>query len=135
MFKLKQKDLPELREAWLKKQKGICPICQKKIEADPVLDHDHKAGHCRATLHRECNSIEGKFANWFKTFGKDKDPVEVLHGIARYIQQDYSSNPLHPKHRTEDDKKLLKLKRRLKAAKRTETKERIKLEIKQLKQE
>ena len=132
MPKLKQKEIADVRDKYLDDQGGICPICGMVIEEDPVLDHDHSTGHVRSTLHRECNSIEGKFANWFKSFGKGKDPETVLLGIIQYWKKDYTNNPLHPKHLTDKDKELRKLRRRLKLAKRKETKERLRNEIKEL---
>lgn len=135
MDKLKRKDLPKYRESLRLKQGGICPLCRQPLsKEDAVLDHDHVSGHCRAALHSHCNSMEGKFANWHRSFGKDVDPVTFLHSLSMYWEVDFSSLLIHPTHRTETDKEVRKLTRRLKQAKRETTKERLKQEIKQIKE-
>ena len=132
MKKLKQKELKEYREKKLEAQSGICPICSMPIDSDPVLDHDHVDGYCRDVLHRHCNAIEGKLANWFKSFGQDVDPDTLFEGLKQYRKKDFSDNPLHFKHKTENEKQIRVLKRRLRKAKRDSTKERIKNQIKEL---
>lgn len=133
MSKLKRKDLKEYREYLRKQQGGICPLCEQPLSSsDAVLDHDHESGHCRAALHSHCNSMEGKFANWLRTFGKDVDLGVYLSNLSGYTSVDYSNNLLHPLHRTETDKQVRQLRRRLKNAKRDSTKERLKLMIKEL---
>ena len=135
MKKLKQREIPEYREELLKRQANTCPICTRPIVSDPVLDHCHRSGHIRAVLHRECNAIEGKIANWFKSFGKDVDPELFLEGLKLYWRRDFTNNPYHPKHKTESEKKIRVLKRRLRQAKRDSTKERLKEQIKELQDE
>ena len=134
MRKLKQSEIPDFRQELLEAQDYRCAICGGRIESDPVLDHCHKTGHIRAVLHRECNSIEGKFANWFKSFGKDRNPDDILVGIKEYWWRDFTGNPLHPKHMRDEDKQLRDLRRRLKKAKRKTTRERLKSEIKEIKE-
>lgn len=76
--------------------------------------------------------MEGKFANWVRTFGKDVDPSTYLRNLSDYASVDYSGNLIHPLHRTEADKQLRQLRRRLKNAKRESTKERLQLMIKEI---
>lgn len=136
MSKLKRKDLPAYRETLRKEQHGVCPLCRQKIvKEEAVLDHDHVTGHCRAALHSHCNSMEGKFANWLRTFGKEVDPKVFLDNLAKYWDVDYSDKLVHPLHRTETDKKIRVLNRRLRNAKKDSTKQRIKQLIEEVKNE
>lgn len=122
--KLKHKEIKLYREAALKKQKGIDPISGLPI-TDPVLDHDHKTGHVRQVLQREVNAFEGKVINafnrYFKHLGVSKEDAVIQ--LVEYWGQDYSENPIHPKHLTDKDKLLRKYKRLLKRSKRESTKE------------
>jgi hypothetical protein len=64
---LKQSEIPELREKLIKKQKGICPLCKRDLDA-PVLDHHHVrkikgSGLCRGIICRGCNVLLGKIEN------------------------------------------------------------------------
>lgn len=134
MRKLKQSEIPNVRQEMLEAQDYRCAICGERINNDPVLDHCHRTGHIRAVLHRECNVIEGKFANWFKSYGKNRNPNDVLDGLKIYWAIDFSHNPLHPKHMRDKDRQLKDLRRRLKRAKRKTTQERLRNEIKEIKE-
>lgn len=135
-MKLKQKELAQHRLTQLKSQRGMCPICERTIKpSEAVLDHDHTTGHTRMVLHRECNSLEGKIANWFRTFGKDVDLQVFLSNVYEYMHSDWTENPIHPTHLTDNDKKIRMLRRRLRNAKKESTKDRIKTQIKLLQQE
>lgn len=132
--RIKQSEVQELREYLLCRQNGKCPLCGRSIELhEAALDHDHDTGHCRATLHRECNAMEGKFTNWIRRFGKDVDPELFLEGLKLYWRKDYKHLPLHYTHRSPEEKEIRVLKRRLKKAKRESTKEKLRDAIKQLK--
>lgn len=130
--KLKQKDLKEYRSNLLREQKGICPLCKHKIkDKEAVLDHDHKTGLCRRVLHRRCNAIEGKFANWFRSYGHPNGvcPSVILPAIVDYWDADYSGSVLHPTHKTPKDKAIRDLRRRYRKAKRDSTKKRLREQI------
>lgn len=105
MQKLKQSEIKEWREKLLKKQKGICPLCGEPLEADEaVLDHDHVTGHIRGALHNGCNRAEGKAINWiYRT--KSNDPIAFARALARYWKKDYTKLPIHPTHKTAEEKK------------------------------
>jgi len=135
--KLKQKDLPSLREGLLEENGGICPICQEPLsKANAALDHCHKTGYVRNTIHKDCNILLGKIENYIFTRGARLRDIGVLskalQGIVPYMTKDYTAMPFHPKHKTPKDKQLLQLRRRLRAAKRDETKARLKAQIKDL---
>ena len=113
------KELKEYRERELRNQGGVDPITGLRIDA-PCLDHDHEAGCVRSVLQRESNAFEGKVYNAWRRYIRHLGvPFErALLGLVSYHERDYSLNPLHPKHRTEDEKRLLRNKRaRLKSKK------------------
>lgn len=137
-YKIKQKDVKKLREDYLKRQKGICPLCQLPIAKDKaVLDHDHSSGHIRKVLHRHCNVLEGKLANWYRSYGAPNsvDLHVLLSSIRDYHAADYTDQPLHYLHKTEKDKKIKGLKKRLRQAKRHTTKQRLEAEIRAVMEE
>ena len=122
--KLKYKELKAYRDKVLNKQKGIDPISLLPI-TDPVLDHDHRTGHVRQVLQRETNAFEGKVINAFNRYcrhlGISKE--DALIQLVEYWGQDYSENPIHPRHMTDKDKLIKKYKRLMKQSKRESTKE------------
>jgi hypothetical protein len=131
--KLSQAQISRYRDELLLAQGGRCPLCGELINGDAVLDHDHKSGHVRGVLHRSCNGLEGKIANWIKSFGRNLDMSSLLSSLVRYQAGEYSSNPLHPFHRTEIDKEIKKLQRAAKSTKGAETKAKHKSAISELK--
>lgn len=112
MKQLKQKDLAAYREAQLKAQDGLDPITGLKIKV-PCLDHDHGTGVCRMVLEREVNAFEGRVFNTWKRYMKHLGVpfVVSLVKLAQYHARDFSQNPLHPKHKTLDEKRELRNKR------------------------
>tara|TARA_R110001632_G_scaffold81352_9_gene181231 strand:- start:92 stop:475 length:384 start_codon:yes stop_codon:yes gene_type:complete len=106
------KELKEHREGLVKKQKGICGVSGIKMTA-PVLDHCHESGLCRMALQREINAFEGKVFNAWKRYVRHLGVPfdEVLAGLVKYHQSDFTDQPLHPTHRTDDEKRLLRNKR------------------------
>ena len=127
-MKLKQKDLKDFRYDLWCDQSHICPLCLKKIkDHEAVLDHCHTEGHVRRVLHRQCNSVEGKIMYWAKRSGSD--PIEFLKKVIEYQDLDYSNMPIHPKHLTEVEKEIKKLKRRQKQLKTQRGRERLQVKI------
>lgn len=130
-MKLKFSEVRPLRDKMLHDNKGICPLCGEKIKGqDAALDHDHKSGHCRNTIHKDCNILLGKIENYINRYGKrfrDGRTLEkFMSNVAQYMQEDYSENHLHPTHKTSEDKKLREWRKRMQRAKRQETKEKYK---------
>lgn len=132
--RLKPAEVASHRNKLLKEQLSTCPLCMKYIHAkDAALDHCHTTGRCRSTLHRNCNSVEGRVLHWARRAGCD--PKLYLKNLLVYWDQDYSSNPIHPNHRTPIEKKVRTLRRRMNKAKRSTTKARLKQEILELQNE
>ena len=77
------------------------------VAKDPVLDHCHRTGAIRGTLHRSCNSLLGKVENNVARFGV-KDLAAFLHGTARYLQihKTNITGMTHPTHKTDEEKRL-----------------------------
>ncbi len=81
-------------------------------------------------MHRDCNILLGKIENYIGRYGKRLRNTEVLDvalsHIVEYMTQDYTENPFHPTHRTEEDKQVRNWRQRMKKAKRKETKDKYK---------
>jgi hypothetical protein len=128
-MKLKQGELQGFRDAAYENQDGQCGICGNPIVEDEVLDHDHKTGRIRAVLHRSCNRGEGIAKNALKWISGSTP--ETLRAIADYMERDWTDRPLHPNHKTPNDKRLKLLRVRVKKAKTKAGKDKIKAEIKE----
>ena len=135
--KLKYSELKDAREAKLKRQGGICTLCMGKITlADANYDHCHRSGYCRDVLHPECNILLGKIENFLSRWPRGlKVNSRLGHFLANayeYMHEHYEDQPLHPKHKTPEDKLVLKYKRILKRSKKPETKAKYKKLIEDL---
>lgn len=131
-MRLKPTEVKAYRLKILKKQNYICPLCNTKIEkGDDTLDHDHGTGHVRRVLHRNCNQIEGRILAWARR--GYCDATELLHNISEYWSEDYSSNPYHPNHKTEIEKQIFKLKKRMRTLKTERKKQEYRDKIEELK--
>lgn len=105
--------IAEVRNNQIVQQQGKCALCGLPgVIKDPVLDHCHKTGAVRGTLHRSCNALLGKVENNVARFGV-KDLAAFLHGTARYLQihRTNITGMIHPTHKTDDEKRLLRNKR------------------------
>ena len=61
---MKTKDIKPLREELLKEQNYRCGLCGENLSIEEaVLDHDHKTGAIRKTIHRGCNAFLGSIEN------------------------------------------------------------------------
>lgn len=113
MQKLKSSEVAGYRKSKLASQDGRCMLCGDTIAAgEDVLDHDHKTGHVRATLHSGCNAMLGHIENnrpRYRLIGARLG--RMLRAAFEYIHKDYSEQPLHPTHKTADEKKALTNKR------------------------
>lgn len=109
MQKLKASEVAAYRTTLLNEQNGHCALCGDRIEAGDVavLDHDHKTGHCRGVLHRGCNSMLGVIENGRARYGLLGGRLgRMLAGIFNYIHAIHEHRPLHPTHRTADEKRV-----------------------------
>jgi len=109
-MQLKTKDIKGYREQQLANQNGICPLCLVKIEHDKShLDHDHSTGHIRQVLCNKCNLLEGMMLYRYRRSGVSLDYKLWLGQLLNYLDQDYSQNPLHPTHKSVEEKQFKSL--------------------------
>ena len=109
--RIKQKDIKPLRERILKEQDYVCPLCKTKIGSEEAcLDHDHETGRIRYALHRSCNQAEGRIVSWAKR-SRDSDPYHFIRNLVELHAKDYSCNPIHPSHLSENEKELKRLRK------------------------
>lgn len=64
-------------DAMLKKQKGRCAICRKKINGNLSVDHCHKTGKNRSLLCKACNNALGNI----------QDDIETAKAIVAYLRK------------------------------------------------
>lgn len=130
--KLSFKEVKEYRDSFRKENGNKCPLCKEYIKPEEAaLDHCHRTGHIRNTIHKDCNILLGKIENYIFRYGKrfrDYDGAiwDFMENVVSYMAQDYTDNPYHPTHRTPEDKQVSEWKKRMKRAKRKETKEKYK---------
>ena len=113
MRKLKYAEVADTRAEMLKAQGHKCALCGLPLSADKaVLDHDHKTGIVRAALHASCNSLLGKVENNAPRYGVPNLSA-FLHGAAKYLQNhsDNRTGLLHPTHKTDEEKRVLRNKK------------------------
>lgn len=122
MQKLTVSQVSAQRAQMLANQGGNCALCCTAIApGEDVLDHCHTTGHVRAVLHRGCNSMLGVIENNRPRYMlKGARLFHMLSRVEAYLTADFTANPLHPTHRTEEEKrKLVNLRaRKARAAKK-----------------
>lgn len=117
MKKLKQADIPAVRDELLAKQKYICPITGRNLRGvssvNLCVDHCHTSGIVRAVLPRAINGLEGKVKVLLQRFGGLKatdvaGQAKLLHALADYLMLHRvpQTNYIHPSHKTDDEKRV-----------------------------
>lgn len=99
MIQLKPKDVKQTREALHKSQGFSCALCGKPLlPNEAVLDHDHKSGAIRASIHRACNSALGAIERSYR-YGI-KDILAFAQGAAKYLElhKEDQTGLIHPVH-------------------------------------
>lgn len=107
LVKIKQSELPELREIQAEQQGGRCPITGYILGEDKVADHCHRTGMHRGTLPSWVNSRLGKIENAARAMEKHFSIPATLRACAAYIEK-YERDPtylLHHTYKTPDQKK------------------------------
>lgn len=127
MTRLTALQVKTVRVSLAAKQNNRCALCSGQLgiraPLDPVLDHDHRTGAVRGVLHRGCNSLLGKVENNAPRYGVT-NLFAFCAGLANYLRQHMTNvtGYLHPSHRTDDEKRVLRNKRaRVARAKKKET--------------
>jgi hypothetical protein len=113
--RIKVKDIPGLRSERALSQGNQCPICNVSLQGVVnCLDHNHKTGHIRSVLCLNCNGIEGKIFNLARRGKRSLDEPMFLKKILSYWDawsNPAPSNPIHPKHKTKDEKRIARNKK------------------------
>lgn len=125
MDRLKASEIKEAKSILLESQKYLCALCDQDLsevqEKNICLDHSHVTGCVRAVLCRNCNSIEGRIWNFANRAKRNHTIVQWLKRMMDYIEY-HENNPsgiYHPKHKTENEKRLARNKKaRLRAKKK-----------------
>lgn len=110
----------------VQKQQGKCAICGHpfSVKDYAVLDHDHDTGFIRGALHNSCNGVEGKLKAKARLCHTGVSSYRYLIRLGQYLEKHSSPQYqlLHPSHKTDDEKRLLRnakarLRRKTKATK------------------
>lgn len=106
--KLKTTQVKPYREKMYAEQSGRCAITHYPISLEKaVLDHDHSTGKVRGVLSRGANALLGKIENNFKRYGLTFPEVAALgKNLGTYLSRNYDHNPLHPTHKTDEEKRI-----------------------------
>lgn len=101
------------RDKLLEEQGGRCALCGELIQRDDVLDHDHKTGEIRGVLHRGCNAMLGHLENnrARHLLTSEVRFARFLSNVQKYLLQRRDDPVLYPTHRTDEEKRELRLKR------------------------
>lgn len=122
MRRVKYNEIPQVRETIKTSQGNKCALCGgsftdaklvgKKLvpKLRPTLDHDHKTGFIRGVLCNNCNGMEGKIHNLANRAKRDMEVIDWLGQLLDYWNRP-PSNLIHPKHKTEDEKRLARNKK------------------------
>lgn len=113
-MRIKHSEIAEYRSRILEEQGHNCALCLEIIApSEAVLDHDHKTGYIRGTLHRGCNAFLGKIERSLKI---NKISSERLSNILKNTEFYMNTHRLlvHPTHKTPEERLIA---RRLRASK------------------
>lgn len=112
--RLDKKGLDALRLEIASIQGHVCPICRDSLEGKKLcLDHNHKTGLIRSVLCVNCNGIEGKVFNLANRAKKKRSPKQWVANLLEYwiFHETFPRKEIHPNHKTEEEKRLLRNKR------------------------
>ena len=108
-MRIKNSDIPAMREKIIAEQAGKCWLCDIDLKTVvPCLDHNHQTGHIRGVLCGNCNGIEGKISNLANRAKRDKTRYDFVNKVLSYWNH-FSAcqrKEIHPSHKTTDEKRL-----------------------------
>jgi Recombination endonuclease VII len=115
MQRLKVSEIAVVRGRLSTEQGGLCALCKLPLTR-PCLDHDHSTGAVRGVLHSGCNALLGKVENNAARYGVTNISA-FGSGVGAYLQRHQTNltGLLHPTHKTDDEKRLLRNSRAVKA--------------------
>ena len=115
--KVKQADLPAIKQKLLAEQNGLCLFCGRDLTRTPplnrVADHDHVTGIIRGVAHRGCNGAEGKILAALRYTGlkSKKEIAKLLEGLIKVWTNPPNSGLIYPTHKTPNEKRLARNKK------------------------
>lgn len=113
-MRIKHSEIARYRTEILEEQGHRCALCLEVIlPTEAVLDHDHKSGYIRGTLHRGCNALLGKIENSLVINRITPERLDNILGNIRFYRASHRLL-VHPTHKTPEERLLA---RRTKAAK------------------
>lgn len=108
-YRIKQSEVKKYRDDLYIKQGTKCALCRMPINVgEAALDHCHKTGVLRGTLHRGCNAMLGHIENNLARH-KLTNTAKLsafLRNIIPYVHMADPNAPLHYTFRTEEEKRL-----------------------------
>lgn len=114
MHRLTRAGADEFRRSLIAKQNNRCALCADTLDGKTAcLDHDHRTGHIRSVLCLNCNGIEGKIFNLCRRAKRQRTEIDFLTSVFDYWMQHNGlrDQPIHPSHRTKEEKRALANKR------------------------
>ena len=116
IIKVRVGQIKALKMLILKEQNFCCAVCglnMRKDTSNACLDHDHKTGYIRGVLCRNCNRGEGKILTQMTTCKRGGTGIDWLLNLMQYVlfHRIPQTNWIHPTHKTEDEKRLLRNKK------------------------
>ncbi len=99
IWQAKSKTIKSIRDAYLLRQKQMCPVCGRAVEK-PTLDHVHQkkvkgTGLIRGTICSQCNVWIAKIENNVGRYSLDiKDLPNTLRRVADHLEQE--KQIIHP---------------------------------------
>lgn len=108
-MRIKNSDIPSLREKIIAEQEGKCCLCFIDLKTVvPCLDHDHETGFIRGVLCGNCNGIEGKIHNLVRRAKREHTKMFFIGRVIEYWCKHFQSHrsEIHPTHKTPDEKRL-----------------------------
>ena len=125
MKKVSKAELPSVRNTLLAQQQFLCALCgvsfKDKVVKNgkpvakytPCVDHCHVGGHIRAVLCNNCNGKEGKVMKLAIACQRLGTPLSWLTKLVDYLTLHKTPQTpfIHPDHKTDDEKRLLRNKK------------------------
>jgi hypothetical protein len=112
--RLDKDELAKLRADIAATQGHCCALCGVNLHGQKMcLDHNHKTGRIRSVLCVNCNGIEGKVFNLARRAKRERNEPAFIQSLIDYWKF-HTENPrseIHPTHKSEDEKRLLRNKR------------------------
>lgn len=113
--RLKTTEVASVLKQLVERQGSKCAICgQYFTQRDyAVLDHNHDTGYIRGAIHNSCNGTEGKIKVRAHFGHAGVSAYDYLIGLGKYLEAHKTPkyNFIHPSHKSDDEKRLLRNKR------------------------